>query len=284
MTEKSKISYFEKKDLICPVCDHHFKREKMLTGSGRFISKLVNDDLRRVYKPNQTYGMIYPLIYNITVCSECYYASIPETFLTLIDSEKIQIKKNKEIRKKTAVEIFGKIDYSIKRTLISGTASYFLAITCYSDRKNNPILFLQKGICALRCSWCCDDLSETDQSSSSNWEELSKHFKFLANRCFQKLIVLLNKDDYHLDSNFFIGPDLDFNYDFEGVLYLASYLGFYYKDYIQNKKELLETMEKYSTNLSRIFGRGKYSSSKPAIFLRKSQELYNKIKEMTESL
>ena len=281
--KQKQISYIEKKTIDCPICNYSFHKEKMFTGSGRLISKEINDDLRRVYIPNKKYGLLYPLIYNITVCPKCFYAALPENFLKIKEVEKKKINNNEKVRKKIATKIFGILDFEINRTLFSGAASYFLAIICYSEKDKDSILYLQKAICALRCSWCCDDLAQTDVIKKSNWSKISDYFKFLANKCLQELMKEIDTDKYHLDCNFFIGPDLDFNYNFEGVLYLVAYLGIYYKDYFKNQAILVKKMELYSTNLSRIFGRGKYSSSKPEIFLSKSQELYNRIKDIMET-
>ena len=278
------ISYFEKKPTTCPVCAHSFNKEKMFTGSGRLNSKGIEDDLRRVYIPNKEYGLIYPLIYNITVCPKCFYAGIPETYNLLTEQDKQNVIKNEKTRKRITTKIFGELDFNNKRTLFTGAASYFLAISCYSDKKKESVLNLQKAVCALRCSWCCDDLSQIDLTKKIYWHKISDYFKFLTNRCLQKLLDELLSNEYQLNSNFFVGPDLDFNYDFEGILYLISYFGFYYKDYIKSKTDLIEKMESYSTNLSRIFGRGSYTSSKPEVFLRKSQDLYNKIKDVVDTV
>ena len=51
-----------------------FLREELLSGSGRLLAGELTDELRRTYIPSQKYGAVYPLIYSIGVCPQCFLA------------------------------------------------------------------------------------------------------------------------------------------------------------------------------------------------------------------
>lgn len=78
-----------------------------------------------------------------------------------------------------------------------------------------------------------------------------------------------------------LGPDLDKNYGYDGVLYLSAYLEYKYgprkdtemrKTYLNNAKR----------TLSRIFGMGKASKNKPSILLDLARDVRTKITEEIE--
>ena len=44
MNEAQKLTFFEKKQTVCPVCDTKFYREDLLSGGGRLIAMEFEDD------------------------------------------------------------------------------------------------------------------------------------------------------------------------------------------------------------------------------------------------
>ena len=58
-TEKSAgLTFFSKEQIICPICNTHFKREELKSGGGRLIAGDLTDELRRIYDPSAKYGEI----------------------------------------------------------------------------------------------------------------------------------------------------------------------------------------------------------------------------------
>ncbi|HBE03122.1 MAG TPA: DUF2225 domain-containing protein, partial [Spirochaetia bacterium] len=60
-----KLTYFQKDEVKCPVCSGKFRREALLSGSGRLLAGDLLPDLRRIYKPSPRFGLANPLIYSI---------------------------------------------------------------------------------------------------------------------------------------------------------------------------------------------------------------------------
>ena len=73
-----------------------------------------------------------------------------------------------------------------------------------------------------------------------------------------------------------LGPDLDKNYGYDGVLYLGAYLQYKYapKDDGAKRNEELASAKR---TVARIFGMGKASKNKPAAILDNAKALYDKI-------
>jgi uncharacterized protein (DUF2225 family) len=79
--KEAKVSYMSKEDLNCPVCGMVFKREELLSGSGRLIAGSLTDELHRLYEPSARYGEVFPLIYQATVCPRCWFAAMDKDFV-----------------------------------------------------------------------------------------------------------------------------------------------------------------------------------------------------------
>lgn len=77
------VTYFSKDEIVCPVCQTHFRREEMRMGGGRLSAGELTDELRRTYVPTAKYGKVVPLIYPITVCPNCLYSADDFDFLSL---------------------------------------------------------------------------------------------------------------------------------------------------------------------------------------------------------
>ncbi len=73
----------------------------------------------------------------------------------------------------------------------------------------------------------------------------------------------------------YFGPDLDKNYGFQGVLYTSSLLLFKYGE--EEDEEEIVKLQNAKRVVSRVFGSGKSSKSKPSYILELSKDLYEKI-------
>ena len=96
------------------------------------------------------FGELFPLIYFITVCPSCYYATYPDDFSILTESSKKKIKTDTGKRKKSIGFLFQALNFTESRDLGEGFASYYFAVMCYEhlEKRNSPTL--KRAICTLR--------------------------------------------------------------------------------------------------------------------------------------
>src|SRR5215469_14608477 len=94
----AKISFQSKEEYTCPVCDHVFSREELLSGSGRLIAGILTDELHRLCEPSIKYGDVYPLVYQATVCPECWFAAMDKDFGDLPNIQKDMATKDRDAR------------------------------------------------------------------------------------------------------------------------------------------------------------------------------------------
>ena len=85
--KKVGISYWSKDKVKCPVCKKDFEREVMRSGNGRMIAGGLTEELHRIFEPSAKFGRIYPLIYEIGVCPNCYTALLWNDFTEKMDPE-----------------------------------------------------------------------------------------------------------------------------------------------------------------------------------------------------
>ncbi len=272
------ISFIAKKSVNCPVCGTSFRQEVLRVGRGRLIAGELLIDLRRSYKVSPKYGSVNPLIYNIIVCPDCLYAVMPEDFKKPKPDNIEKIKAARENRKKYMLSIFDEeIDFHNQRTLLAGAASMFLAISTYSNFSKDLAPSVKKAICAIRASWLCKDLMA--EYSDRHFELIYWYFRKLAWKMYDRLILYAESGEESFDSIKKLGPDLDTDYGYNGVLYIASYLAYELKetlDEITQYKRLFY----YRTTLGKVFGFGKSSKEKPSTILAFSKNLHGKLGDL----
>lgn len=276
---ESKITFWSKNEIICPICEHGFKREELLTGRGRLIAGELTGELRRLYEPSHKYGDVCPLVYPITVCPTCLYAAFSQDFDTPPPESIAPISAESDKREESLAKILPDIDLTVNRGLKEGAASYFLAISCYEHfpAKNSPSI--KRGIAALRAAWIFTDLHR--KFPNENYDYLSKIFYFKA-QFFYGLAVEYEQDGTEsLAEVPHLGPDLDKNYAHDGVFYLGGLLEFKYGDKSdpETRKKRLEFAKRA---VARLFGMGKASKSKPSALLDNARELYEEMSAESE--
>jgi len=79
-----------------------------------------------------------------------------------------------------------------------------------------------------------------------------------------------------------LGPDTDKNWGYEGVLYITAVLTLKVGSKETDPQKRMENLEKCKRYLSRLFGSGKTSKSKPGELLDKTKDIYNKINQLIE--
>jgi uncharacterized protein (DUF2225 family) len=282
MAEKAgRITYFSKEALVCPVCSTSFFTEELFTGSGRLIAGELSDELRRMYEPSKKYGEVIPLIYPIPVCPGCYFAAFPKDF-TAPDADVIQSLKDDQEKRIASIKlIFQSLDFTESRDLEEGAASYYLAAHCYDFFPQTFSPTIKQAIVSLRAAWLLSDLHR--RNPAENYDYLGRLFYRKA-RFFYMMAVERETDGTEPMTNASsLGPDLDKNYGFDGVLYLTGLMEYKYGP----KKDLekrLKNIENARTIVSRVHGMGKASRSKPSAILEKARDLFGLIGDELETL
>jgi len=274
MSDAQKITFFEKKQTVCPVCGGKFYREDLLSGGGRLIAGDLSPELRRLYEPSKKYGEVHPLIYPVTVCPTCYFAALPGDFAAIPESHRKKADQNADERHTSIALLFPGLDFTSPRTLREGAASYFFAAMCYDfyDKKANPTF--KAGLCSLRAAWLLGDLHKVEPGES--WDEVARLFYRKARFYYQHALDKESAGQEPFDGNLAFGPDLDKNYGYYGVIFLAAYLEYCYGSK-EDPKKRLGTLEYARRMMAKIFGVGKSSKNRPSAILDKAKEIYEQM-------
>jgi len=278
--EGLKISYMTKENYVCPVCKHKFRKEEILTGSGRLIAGELTDELHRLYEPSARYGDIYPLSYTAVVCPACLFSSMNDDFDKLPGEAAEQAAADSGPRREEIGLILPPVNFNKPRDLFSGAASQYLALRCYDYYPAEFSPTVKQGLAALRAGWLFTHLDEKHPGQHYDW--LSLLFKKKA--CFLYRTALKNETSGKetLSGLKVMGPDFDKNYNYEGFLYIAGLLEFKYGDREDGARRK-EAITEAKRTLAKMFGLGKSSKSKPGPLLEKSRALYDEIsKELQE--
>ncbi|MBN2652545.1 MAG: DUF2225 domain-containing protein [Spirochaetales bacterium] len=271
---KPSITFFSTDSIECPVCGKLFRVEKMRHGRGRLVSKEITDELRRVYEPTQAYGEVIPIHYSITVCPDCYYAAYQNDFLSLKAPEKESLLGKRKDRKDTIHEIFPDLDYIKPRREKEAAASYYLAMVSYELLNPDKAPTIKQGLSALRAAWIFSDMHR--KFPNDNYDYLSTVFYKKAAYLYNSALRKEFAGKERVSETPGLGPDVDKNYGFDGVLYLAALLLFRYSDY-SNQEEKIEILRNAKSTVARIVGMGKKMKSKPTVILENARDLYNEI-------
>lgn len=276
-----KISFMSKEEYACPACHASFRREELLTGSGRLIAGKITDELHRLYDPSAKYGEIYPLAYPATVCPECWFASMDKDFFALSAEGRNRADDDKPKRFKETRLIFPAADFTRPRDLVNGAASWYLVLMSY---QYFPVEFsptIKMGIAALRTGWMLDEMHGKYPGYNYDW--LALMFKRKAQYFYTEAVLKETSGKETLSGIKNFGPDTDKNYAYEGALYLSGLLQFKYGDR-SNPEARAESLGAAKRTIAKIFGLGKSSKSKPGPLLEHGRALYDNInKELNET-
>lgn len=283
--KKKKASYFLKDSTRCPVCEEQFNREEMLTGRGRLISRDINKELRRTYDENPKFGKIYPQAYSLNVCPNCWYTALPADFPKLPKENIPLIRDMEDYRRQMIEEIFSPLvaDFSEQRDLISGTASYLLALSTYSFFPPAFSPSLKRSVFSLRGAWLMGDMAEEFPEYKEKFWKIQEILYLKAHKFYNLSYDLVSKNKENIEG-VNLGPDTDKNYGYDGFIYIYNYLNFtmsYKEDDIIKKAEIFSEIKR---NISRIFGIGKSSKEKPGPLLHIVRNLYDEVSEQLEDI
>lgn len=280
MEEKKKISFRQKTATKCPVCGAEFYKEELFSGGGRLIAGKLTDELRRKYEDNKKFGIIYPLAYQLSVCPKCLYAAYPKDFINLEKSEADKLFDLTMARRAAMKKFFGSLDFNDDRNLSLGAASYMLAVDCYSLRNKKVAPTFKNAVSSLRAAWLFNDLAE--HNSDKQYKKISLFFYKKAYQYYIKVLELAQTGAEPMEAAGNMGPDTDKNWGYDGILYVSAVLTVKVGAWEKDISERIAKFEQCKRYLSRLFGMGKSSKSRPSEILDKTRDVYEKINQLLE--
>ena len=276
-----KITFFSKKPTDCPVCKTIFFKEDLLSGGGRLIAGELTDELRRMYEPSKKFGELYPLVYPVMVCPSCYYAAYPQDFPKAKDETVQKLKEDTDKRVESVSMILKDINFAEFRDLKEGIASYYLAMMSYDFFEPPCFPTFKRALSALRAAWLLKELHS--KYFGENYDYLSGLFYRKARFYYIMAIERTQNGEELLDEKLIYGPDQDKNYGYDGFLYIAGLLEHKYGPRKDADKRV-KALENAKRIVSRLFGTGKASKSKPSAILDKARDLYEQINRELKKL
>ncbi len=278
--KEKKISYRQKNITKCPVCMNEFYKEEMLTGGGRLIAGKLSPELRRIYDKNIKFGVVIPMAYVLTVCPRCLYTSFPKDFNDILEADLEKVRGLSQARVNTVKKFFGDLDFENDRNLEMAAASYMLAIDTYSVRDKKCAPTFKRAVSSIRAAWLFGDLSV--KQPDKQYSKISLFFYTKAYAFYEQIIELLQNGLEPVDAAGNMGPDTDKNWGYDGILYLYAYLTTKIGAREPDIAKKIQNYEKTKRYLSRIFGAGKASKSKPSQILDMTRDLYDKMNEQLD--
>jgi hypothetical protein len=278
--EEKKVSFRQKEVTKCPICSYEFHREEMLTGGGRLIAGKLTDELRRLFEKNMKFGKVYPLAYLVTVCPRCYYAAYPRDFLEITGTEIDKISATTQARVNSVKKFFGDVSFEQNRDLLLGAASYLLAVDCYTFRIKQVAPTFKKAISSIRAAWLFGDLAE--EMPERPYKKISAFFYQKAYQFYQEVLDLVQSGGETMEAAGNIGPDYDKNWSYDGILYMNAVLTLKVGGLETDIVKRIENFEKTKRYLSRLFGSGKASKSKPGALIDMTRDLYDRMNQLLE--
>lgn len=269
------LTYYSKTKMFCPVCGKVIPREELLSGSGRLIAGNLSDELRRNYIPSQRYGKVYPLIYSVGTCPNCYLSLFWNDFAAIDQTYQEMFENSANDRVKTVSTIFPHFDFTRNRTLLEGAASYYLALLCYEMLP--PTKFsttMKRALITLRSAWIAQDLNEA--CPGRNYDFISTVFYKKAVFFYSEAMRKESNGEERISNLPSFGPDLDKNYGFDGVVYLNGLFEYKFGQKTDMEKRL-KALDENKRALARMFGLGKSSKSKPGPLLEHARNLYDQL-------
>ena len=278
--QKKNISYRQKNPTVCPICSLEFYKEEMLTGGGRLIAGKLSDELRRSYEKNEKYGKIYPLAYLVTVCPRCLFASYPKDVDKLLPEEIEKLQETTHARENSIRKILGELSFDSDRNLMLGAGSYLLAVDCYNHRGKNVAPTFKKAVSSIRAAWLFSDLATVQPERP--FKKVSDFFYMKAYDFYQRALQLYQTGGEVLDDIGNMGPDYEKNWGYDGVLYMCAILTVKIGAKEPDIHKRIENFAMIKRYLSRLFGDGKASKSKPGELIDMIRDLYDHINSLIE--
>lgn len=271
--EAKKVTFTAKEPISCPICDTAFRREELF--QGRVNAGDLTDELHRLYTPMAAYGVVMPLVYDVTVCPSCYYAAFKGDFPAVTSKFREKLVDEMEYRIKSSQTLFASLDFQSPRRIEEGTASYLLAMLCYEHFTKEFSPTTKMAMCSLRAAWLFGHMHE--RYPGQNYDYVATMFHKKALFLYKQTIEYEQKKMESVSTVKYLGPDTDKNYAYEGVLYLCGVLEMKYGQREDPERRNLE-LDRSKRAIARMFGLGKKTKSKPGPLLEKARNLYDELK------
>ena len=281
MSETAKVSFYAKNKTVCPVCSAEFYKENLLSGGGRMNAGNLTPEMHRIYEPTQKYGKIYPLIYPVTVCPTCLTAAFEKDFTEIDTKTVIRLEDSKEDRLSSIDKLFPGLDFTQQRGLKEGIASYILAMISYDSFPVESVPTFRQALATLRASWLCRYMDQ--ENKGDNYDYLARVFYRKSAFFYRRVVDNEQTGQESIENVGNFGPDIDNNYGYDGVIYLAGYLEYSYGQK-EDARVRLERLKSSLTVISRIVGMRKSSKSKPSALVDNAIELHGQIKKEIKKL
>ena len=220
-------------------------------------------------------------MYTVLVCPSCYFAAYPQDFHELQEEFFEALKEKTDERVQSASLVFKDLDFTNYRGLKEGAASYFLAMMCYELLDRHCLPTFKRAVSALRAAWLLDSLHR--KTFSDNYDYLSSLFYRKARFFYIQSVEMAQNGQEPLEASVNFGPDLDKNYGYDGLLYITGLLEYKYGPRGDREKRI-KSLENAKRIVSKLFGTGKASKSKPSAILDKARELYDEMNKEIKQL
>ncbi len=274
---RESVSFVRDEPISCPICDEDVFVEDFRFGRGRMDAGELYEDLQREYKYTEEFGEVFPFMFYVYTCPNCYFSALPRDFqsappyLANILSTDEAIQKREQLIRSMFSDI---PDFSKRMTLTRSLVGYVLAIWCYQHFKKQGVPTYKQAVCTLRSAWLCKIMLH--HKYGDYLEQLKAIFYRKAQYLYSKCIQLDSSGGESFSNESYLGPDIDKDFGYEGVVYLSAWLTFHYS--FMPTDHIKETvLHKHRNNLSRIFGFGKAKKEKPSALLRIARNLYEQI-------
>jgi uncharacterized protein (DUF2225 family) len=279
-----KASFRAKENTVCPVCETVHQREQMFQGGGRLIAGKLTKELRRLYEKNKKFGRINPNDYVLSVCPKCLYTAFPKDWSLLQPVEIERLKQHNGERRVNLEKILGPLDFNQDRNLITGAASFLLAVDCYQHRLTSIAPTPKKAVCSLKAAWYFDDLNE--EFPGLGYDRVRDLLYQKSTGWYGSTLEIMQTGQEPIDSaQAILGPDTDNNWGFDGVIYLNAYLTLKFKDQLAaDPEKQLDMLSRAKRMLAKLYGSGKSSKSKPSVLLDIARELYDELAAIIASM
>ena len=154
---------------------------------------------------------------------------------------------------------------------------YYLALMTYDDLDVYAIPTMKKAIISLRLAWLTNEMNL--RCAGHNFDIVSKMFYSKALFFYQQAVINETNRVEKSSTLANMGPDMDKNYGWDGVIYLCGLLEYKYgqQDDIQLR---LKKLSESKTAIARIFGLGKSSKNKPGPLLEHARNLYDNLSKL----
>lgn len=278
------ISFRSKDHSRCPICNHTFTREQLLTGGGRLIAGDLSKELRRGYNESRKFGKVIPLIYPMVVCPQCLFTSFQNDF-NQVDLPSLDKLKKSTVNRRTGIEkIIGPIDFTEERNLVHGAASYLLAVDCYQQRGIDVAPTPKKAVCSMRAAWLFGDMEK--EFPSMGFDRIRDFMYLKAVQYYRPVLEIMTRgNENHDQFTSLLGPDTDKNWGFDGVIYLNGYLTYRFIEAIsKDPAKQVKYLEEAKRYLGKLYGMGRSSKSKPSIIIDLSKDLYDDLNKRLNEL